>query len=131
MQVLSLTASPFPHFPTPPPHPTQDEGDAGRMQHQVPPRAQPEQVGGFWGGSLSASPALETLPFGHLRGSSDLAFSQPLGRTGGFVHLAARPKASKRRVEAYVAEMTKELEEAVKKELDKDRETWPPPRPHL
>ncbi|KAJ7308282.1 hypothetical protein JRQ81_008811 [Phrynocephalus forsythii] len=87
-------------------------------------------AGSFWGGSLSADPAPETLSFGHL-GGGGLAFSRPLGLAGGLVDPAGRPRASKRRVEAYVAKMQKKMEQAIKMELDKAREEMDAASAHI
>ncbi|KAJ7305155.1 hypothetical protein JRQ81_011049 [Phrynocephalus forsythii] len=72
-------------------------------------------AGGFGGGSLSAGPMRETISFGGLE------FSRPLGLAGGLVNPTERPQASKRRVEAYVGKMQKQMEQAIKMELDKSR----------
>ncbi|XP_015270799.1 PREDICTED: ankyrin repeat domain-containing protein 26-like [Gekko japonicus] len=70
----------------------------------------------FVSGSLSASPVLETVPFGNL--SSNLALNRTLSLGGGFMNPSGNALSSKNRVEAYLAKMQVELEKNITRELD-------------
>nr|XP_020645335.1 ankyrin repeat domain-containing protein 7 isoform X3 [Pogona vitticeps] len=70
----------------------------------------------FLSGSISASPILETGQLGNL--GNNVALSRPCIPAAGFRNPTESPLASKRRVEAYLAEMQTEIEKNIRRELD-------------